>query len=266
MGIIRRFLPHMFIVGTAAVLATVGYILVSLNKDSLGAISLTTYIGIVVMAVSMKLAGYLLGNPIPHADGKKYGDVMDWAMLLFVWPSYVTPLILMPYLIGNAQLIFGLFAVGIGLFTGISLYALSLSRDRVAAKRRHSKWFYFIPAFLYVIPALVIGYFVVAKFSNNMTVMRFANIGGLLLGAFFSFYCIKLALFDLFTYDVRRYKFFDLLPLILVVGGVIAVAEIALPLFAGKVEQMYLLYTLSIFALVVAQVLGVLSVTRRAKF
>jgi hypothetical protein len=244
----------------------VGYILVGLNKDSLGAVSLTTYIGIVVMAVAMKLSGYLLGNPQRHADGKKYGDVMDWAMLLFVWPSYVTPLILMPYLIGNATLIFGLFAVGIALFAGVSLYALSLSRDRVTAKRRHSKWFYFIPAFLYVIPALVIGYFVVAKFSTNLPVMRFANIGGLLLGAFFSFYCIKLALFDLFSYEVRKYKILDFLPLVLVVGGVIAVAEIALPLFAGKVEQMYLLYTMSMFTLVVAQVLGVLSVTRRAKF
>lgn len=266
MGAIFRFMPQLFILGTAAVLALVGYILVNLNKDSLGTVSLTTYIGIVVMAVAMKLSGYLLGERQPHADGKKYGDVMDWAMLLFVWPSYVTPLILMPYLIGNAQLIFGLFAVGITLFAGISLYALSLSRDRVKAKRRHAKWFYFIPAFLYTIPALVIGYFVVAKFSTNLPVMRFANIGGLLLGAFFSFYCIKLALFDLFTYEVRKYKIMDLLPLVLVVGGVIAVAEYALPLFAGKVEQMYLLYTLSIFALVVAQVMGVLAVTRRAKF
>lgn len=256
----------LFILGTAGLLAAVGYILVGINKDSLGAVSLTTYIGIVVMAVAMKLSGYFVGTPRPHADGKKYGNAMDWAMLLFAWPSYVTPLIALPYLIGNAQLIFGLFAVGIALFAGISLYGLSISRDRVTAKRRHAKWFYFIPAFLYVIPALVIGYFVVAKFSTNLTVMRFANIGGLLLGAFFSFYCIKLALFDLFTYDVRKYKILDVLPLVLVVAGVIGVAEVALPLFTGKVEQMYLLYTLSIFALVCAQVTGVLAVTRRAKF
>ncbi|HMY12034.1 MAG TPA: hypothetical protein PKC74_10445, partial [Turneriella sp.] len=85
-------------------------------------------------------------------------------------------------------------------------------------------------------------------------------------GAFFSFYCIKLALFDLFTWDVRRYKLMDLVPLVTVVGFVVVIAEIALPLFVGKAEQMYLLYTLSIFALACAQVLGVLSVTRRAKF
>ena len=257
---------QIFILATAGGLAAVGYFLVGLNKDSLGVVSLTTYIGIVVMAVAMKLSGYMVGAPQPHADGKKYGDVMDWAMLLFVWPSYVTPLILLPHLKGNADLIFALFAVGIALFSGVSLYALSLSRDRITAKRRHSKWFYFIPAFLYAVPALVIGYFVVAKFANNLPVMRLANIGGLLLGAFFSFYCVKLALFDLFTYDVRKYKIFDLLPLVFVIGGAIAVAEFALPLLAGKVSEMYLLYTLSIFALVVAQVMGVLSVTRRAKF
>jgi hypothetical protein len=106
----------------------------------------------------------------------------------------------------------------------------------------------------------------VAKFNSNITVMRFANIGGLVIGGFFSFYCIKLALFDLFTYDVRKYSVFDLTPLIIVIAMVIGIAEIALPLFAGKPEQMYLLYSLSIFALACAQVIGVLSVTRRAKF
>jgi hypothetical protein len=257
---------QIFILSTAGAMAAIGYLLVGMNKDSLGIVSLTTYIGIIVMAVSMKLSGYLLGEPRTHADGRKYGDVMDWAMLLFIWPSYVTPLILLPYLIGNMLLIFGLFAVGISLFAGVSLYALSISQDRLTAKRRHSKWFYFIPAFLYTVPALLIGYFVVAKFSDNLNVMRIANIGGLLLGGLFSFYCIKLALFDLFTYEVRKYAIMDLLPLFLVIPGIVVVAEFALPLFAGKVEQMYLLYTLSIFALTVAQVLGVLSVTRRAKF
>lgn len=257
---------QLFILGTAGVLLAVGYILVSLNKDSLGAVSLTTYIGIVVMAVTMKLSGYLLGAPQPHADGKKYGDVMDWAMLLFVWPSYVTPLIIMPYLIGNTKLIFALFGVGIALFAGVSLYGLSLSHDRLTGKRRHTKWFYFIPSFLYTIPALIIGYFVVAKFSDNIPVMRLANIGGLLLGGFFSFYCIKLAVFDLFTYDVRKYSIMELAPLFLVIAGVIGIAELVFPLLAGKVSEMYLLYTLSIFALVTVQVTGVLSVGRRAKF
>jgi hypothetical protein len=187
-------------------------------------------------------------------------------MLLFVWPSYVTPLLLMPYLIGDVAKIFGLFTIGIALFAGVGLWALSISNDRIKGTRRHAKWFYFIPSYLYTIPALVIGYFVVAKFNSNITVMRFANIGGLVIGGFFSFYCIKLALFDLFTYDVRKYSVFDLTPLIIVIAMVIGIAEIALPLFAGKPEQMYLLYSLSIFALACAQVIGVLSVTRRAKF
>lgn len=266
MKLTGKIQAQLFILGTAVVMLAAGYLLVSMNKDSLGAVSLTTYIGIVVMAVSMKLSGYLLGEGQQHADGKRYGDVMDWAMLLFVWPSYVTPLIVMPYLIGNTMLILGLFGVGIALFAGISLYALSLSHDRLMGKRRHSKWFYFIPSFLYTIPALIIGYFVVAKFCDNISVMRIANIGGLVLGGFFSFYCIKLALFDLFTYDVRKYSIMELAPLFLVIAGVIAIAEIALPLFAGKVSEMYLLYTLSIFALVTVQVTGVLSVARRAKF
>lgn len=255
-----------FILITAAGLAAVGYALVALNKDSLGAVSITTYIGIVVMAVAMKLSGYLLGEPKPHADGKKYGDVMDWAMLMFVWPSYVTPLIVMPYLIGHLKLIFALFAVGIALFAGVSVWALGISNDRVQGIRRHSKWFYFIPSFLYTVPALVIGYFVVGAFAADLKILRIANYGGLLLGAFFSFYCIKLAIFDLYTYDKRRYSFFDLAPLFIVLALVVVIAEIALPLFVGKGEQMYLLYTLSIFALVTAQIFGVLSVTRRAKF
>jgi uncharacterized membrane protein len=58
----------------------------------------------------------------------------------------------------------------------------------------------------------------------------------------------------------------DLVPLAAVVCFVVIIAEIALPLFVGKTEQIYLLYTLSIYALACAQVLGVLSVTRRAKF
>lgn len=84
---------QIFILGTAGALAAIGYLLVALNKDSLGAVSLTTYIGIVVMAVSMKISGYLITGPRHAIEGKQYGDVMDWAMLLFVWPSYVTPLI-----------------------------------------------------------------------------------------------------------------------------------------------------------------------------
>lgn len=115
-------------------------------------------------------------------------------------------------------------------------------------------------------PALIIGWFVVGSFASDLTILRIANYGGLLLGAFFSFYCIKLALFDLFTWDIRKYKLMDLLPLAAVVAFVVVVAELALPLFIGKAEQMYLLYTLSIFALACAQVLGVLSVTRRANF
>ncbi len=257
---------QIFILGTAGALATIGYLLVALNKDSLGAVSLTTYIGIVVMAVAMKLSGYLITGPRRPIDGKQYGDVMDWAMLLFVWPSYVTPLIVMPLIIGNVGLIFALFAAGIGLFAFIATWGLKISTDRLRGRRRHAKWFYFIPSFLYSVPALVIGWFVVAKFAADLNILRIANYGGLLLGAFFSFYCIKLALFDLFTWDVRRYKLMDVLPLITVVGFVVVIAEIALPLFVGKTEQIYLLYTLSIFALACAQVLGVLSVTRRAKF
>ncbi len=257
-----------FILGNAAVMAVVGYVLVSLNKDSLGAVAITTYIGIVVMAVSLKIAGYLIPRPPAPADPsvKQYGDVMDWAMLLFVWPSFAAPLIVLPYLIGNVFLIFALFAVGIGMFALIGVWGVKISSDRISGKRRHSKWFYFIPSLLYTLPALIIGYFVVASFSENITVMRIANAGGLLLGGFFSFYCIKLALYDLFTYDVRRYSVFDVLPLIVVLIVIPVVAEFALPLFAGKTDQMYLLYTLSIFALTVTQVLGVLSVTRRAKF
>lgn len=257
-----------FILGNAAAMAVIGYILVALNKDSLGAVAITTYIGIVVMAVSLKLSGYLIPRPPAPADPavKQYGDVMDWAMLLFVWPSFAAPLIVLPYLIGSVTLIFALFVVGIGLFAVIGIWGVKISADRISGKRRHAKWFYFIPSALYSVPALIIGYFVVASFSENMTVMRIANAGGLLLGGFFSFYCIKLAMFDLFTYDVRRYSVFDLLPLILVLLLEPLVAEIALPLFSGQVDQMYLLYTLSIFALTVTQVLGVLSVTRRAKF
>lgn len=257
-----------FILGNAAVMAVVGYVLVALNKDSLGAVAITTYIGIVVMAVSLKLSGYLIQRPPVPADPsvKQYGDVMDWAMLLFVWPSFAAPLIVLPYLIGSVTLIFALFVVGIGMFAIIGVWGVKISNDRITGKRRHSKWFYFIPSLLYTIPALIIGYFVVASFSENMTIMRIANAGGLLLGGFFSFYCIKLALFDLFTYDVRRYRVFDLLPLVLVLIFEPLIAEIALPLLAGQVDQMYLLYTLSIFALTVTQVLGVLSVTRRAKF
>ncbi len=257
---------QLFIVAAAGGLAAIGYLLVALNKDSLGAVSLTTYIGIVVMAVAMKLSGYLLGIPKPHADNKTYGDVMDWAMLLFVWPSYVTPLIVMPHIVGNMKLIFGLFAVGIGLFAAISLWALNISGERVAGKRRHSKWFYFIPSFLYTVPALIIGYFVVGKFAGDLKILRIANYGGLAIGAFFSFYCIKLAVFDLFPWDKRRYSFFDLMPLVLVLALVVVVAEIALPFFVGQADQMFLLYTLSIYALVTAQVLGVLSVSRRTKF
>ena len=257
---------QLFILGAAGGLAAVGYLLVATNKDSLGAVSLTTYIGIVVMAVAMKLSGYLLGAPKPHSDGKRYGDVMDWAMLLFVWPSYVTPLIVLPHIVGNQKLIFGLFAVGIGLFAVVSLWALQISGHRVNGERRYSKWFYFIPSFLYTIPALIIGYFVVGKFAGDLKILRFANYGGLLIGAFFSFYCIKLAVFDLFTWENRRYSFFDLMPLVVVLALVVVIAELALPLFVGQADQMYLLYTLSIFALATAQVLGVLSVSRRAKF
>lgn len=257
---------QIFILGTAGALAAIGYLLVALNKDSLGAVSLTTYIGIMVMAVSMKLSGYLITGPRHPIEGRQYGDVMDWAMLLFVWPSYVTPLIVMPLIIGNVALIFALFAVGIGLFAFIATWGLKISTDRIRGKRRHAKWFYFIPSFLYSVPALIIGWFVVGKFASDLTILRVANYGGLLLGAFFSFYCVKLALFDLFTWDVRRYKLMDLVPLLSVVGFVVVIAEIALPLFVGKAEQIYLLYTLSIFALACAQVLGVLSVARRAKF
>lgn len=259
---------QIFILGNAAALAVVGYVLVALNKDSLGAVAVITYIGIVVMTVSLKLSGYLIPRPKPSSDPavKQYGDVMDWAMLLFVWPSFAAPLVVLPYLIGNLWLIFCLFVTGIGLFALIGVWGLNISSDRISGKRRHSKWFYFIPSFLYAIPAMIIGYFVVASFSENMQVMRLANAGGLVIGGFFSFYCIKLALFDLFTYDVRRYSVFDFLPLVMVIVAVPFVAEVALPLFAGKVEQMYLLYSLSIFALTATQVLGVLSVTRRAKF
>lgn len=257
---------QLFIVGTGVAMAAIGYFLVSMNKGSLGAISITTYIGIIAMAVAIKISGYLLGAKQPHSDGKLYGDVMDWAMLIFVWPSYVTPLVVMQFLATNQNFVFALFGVGILLFVFIALWGLSISNDRVSGKRRHSKWYYFIPSFLYTIPALIIGYFVVGKFSSNLTVMRFANIGGLLLGALFSFYCIRLALFDLFDYDVRKYRLFDLFPLVSVVVGVAVVAEFALPLLAGKNDEMYLLYSLSIFALVCAQILGVLSVTRRAKF
>lgn len=257
---------QLFILGTAGALAAIGYLLVALNKDSLGAVSLTTYIGIIVMAVTMKLSGYLITGPRHPIENKQYGDVMDWAMLLFVWPSYVTPLIVLPLIVGNLALIFALFAVGIGLFAFVATWGLKISVDRIRGKRRHAKWFYFIPSFLYTVPALIIGYFVVGSFAGDLTILRFANYGGLLLGGFFSFYCIKLAVFDLFTYDVRSYKIGDLLPLVSVLAMVVVIAELALPLFVGKAEQMYLLYTLSIFALACAQVLGVLSVTRRAKF
>ncbi len=259
---------QIFILGNAAAMAVIGYVLVALNKDSLGAVAVTTYIGIVVMTVSLKLSGYLIPRPQAPSDPAviQYGDVMDWAMLMFVWPSFAAPLIVLPYFVGNVALLFGLFVVGISLFALIGVWAVKISHDRISGKRRHSKWFYFIPSFLYAVPAMVIGYFVVASFSENMQVMRIANAGGLVIGGFFSFYCIKLALFDLFTYDVRKYGILDFLPLVLVLIFVPAVAEYALPLFAGKVEQMYLLYSLSIFALTTAQVLGVLSVTRRAKF
>lgn len=257
---------QIFILGTAGTLAVIGYLLVALNKDSLGAISLITYIGIIVMAVAMKLSGYLITGPRQAIEGKHYGDAMDWALLFFVWPSYVVPLIVLPLLVGNVALIFALFAVGIGLFAFVALWGLKISADRIHGKRRHAKWFYFIPAFLYSIPALVIGWFVVGSFASNLTLLRVANYGGLLLGAFFSFYCVKLAVFDLFTWETRRYQLMDLLPFGVVVVFIAVVAELALPLFVGKVEQIYLLYTLSIFALACAQVLGVLSVTRRAKF
>lgn len=257
---------QVFILGTAGALAAIGYLLVALNKDSLGAISLITYIGIIVMAVAMKLSGYLITGPRQAIDGKQYGDVMDWALLFFVWPSYVAPLIVLPLLIGNVALIFALFAVGIGLFAFIALWGLKISADRLHGKRRHTKWFYFIPSFLYSVPALVIGWFVVARFAGDLVILRIANYGGLLLGAFFSFYCVKLAVFDLFTWENRHYRLMDLLPLGVVVAFIAVVAELALPLFAGKAEQVYLLYTLSIFALACAQVLGVLSVARRAKF
>lgn len=257
---------QVFIISTAAALAAIGFILVSLNKDSLGAVSLTTYIGIVVMAVAMKLSGYLINTPKAMIETKQYSDVMDWAMLLFVWPSYVTPLILLPYLIGNASLIFALFAVGIALFAGIGLMGIKISADRIGGTRRHSKWFYFIPAFLYSVPALIIGFFFVQKFSGDMTLLRVANYGGLGIGAFFSFYCVKLAVFDLFTWETRRYSVADLFPLLSVVAGVVVIAELALPLFLGKTNEVFLLYTLSVFALAAAQTLGVLSVARRAKF
>jgi hypothetical protein len=191
---------------------------------------------------------------------------MDWAMLLFVWPSYVTPLIVLPLIIGNTGLIFALFAAGIGLFAFIATWGLKISADRLRGHRRHAKWFYFIPSFIYTVPALIIGWFVVSKFASELMILRLANYGGLLLGTFFSFYCIKLAVFDLFPWEERRYKLPDLLPLVIVVALVVVIAELALPLFLGKAEQMYLLYSLSIFGLVCAQVLGVLSVTRRAKF
>jgi len=257
---------QIFILGTGGALAAIGYLLVALNKDSLGAVSLTTYIGIIVMAVAMKLSGYLITVPRHAIEGKQYGDVMDWAMLLFVWPSYVTPLIVLPLIIGNTGLIFALFAAGIGLFAFIATWGLKISADRLRGRRRHAKWFYFIPSFLYSVPALIIGWFVVSKFASDLTILRLANYGGLLIGAFFSFYCIKLALFDLFAWDVRRYQLMDFLPLVTVLVIVVVIAEIALPLFLGKAEQVYLLYSLSIFALACAQVLGVLSVTRRAKF
>ncbi|HRP70726.1 MAG TPA: hypothetical protein PLY93_14465 [Turneriella sp.] len=263
---LRKYLPQLFILSTAALLAIVGYVLVDLNKNSLGVVSITTYIGIVVMAVAMKIAGYLLGDKVPHANGKKYGDVMDWAMLLFVWPSYVTPLVVVPHLVGHTLPIFALFIVGIGLFATLSLVGLQISANRINGKRRYATWLYFIPAFLYIIPALIIGYFIVGKFSTSLTVMRFANIGGLLLGAFFSFYCVKIANSDLFDYDNRRYRFFDLAPLFFVVIAVAIIAEFALPLFQGRAHEMYLLYTMELYTLIVAQVLGVLSVTRRAKF
>ncbi len=105
----RRFLPEIFILSVAVSLSFVGYVLVDTNKDSLGIISVTTFIGVIVMAVSLKIAGFLLGAKKAHANGKFYGGAMDWAMLLFVWPSYVTPLVIAPHLVGETPKIFSLF-------------------------------------------------------------------------------------------------------------------------------------------------------------
>jgi len=57
----RRFLPEIFILSVAVSLSFVGYVLVDTNKDSLGIIAVTTFIGVIVMAVSLKIAGFLLG-------------------------------------------------------------------------------------------------------------------------------------------------------------------------------------------------------------
>ncbi|MBV6492409.1 MAG: hypothetical protein LDLANPLL_00402 [Turneriella sp.] len=261
----RRFLPEIFILSVAVSLSFVGYVLVDTNKDSLGIIAVTTFIGVIVMAVSLKIAGFLLGAKKAHANGKFYGSVMDWAMLLFVWPSYVTPLVIAPHLVGETPKIFSLFILGIFLFVGIAFYALSISRDRIEGKRRHAKWLYFIPSFLFTIPALLIGYFIVGRYSTSLLVLRIANVGGVLLGAFFSFYCVKIAVFDLFDSDKRKYRLLDWLPIAVASVCVIAIAEFILPQFQGKTQEVYLLFTLGLYALVVAQVLGVLSVSRRAK-
>lgn len=259
-------LAQLFILGVAGALALLGFVLVNLNKDSLGAVALITYIGVVVMAVSLKISSYLLRVPRQPIGDRQYGDIMDWAIVFFVWPCYAIPLVVLPWLIGNVAAIAALFLAGIAFFVAIGLWGLKISADRISGKRRYAKWFYFIPAFLYTIPALVIGWFVVNRFAAEPFFLRLANYGGLLLGAFFSFYCVKLALFDLFDWQSRRYRLADFLPLALAIMIVAIAAEWALPLFAGKAAEIYLLYTLSLYALAAAQLLGVLSVSRRAGF
>lgn len=260
------FKAQAFVIATAVILTGVGFFLVSENQNSLGAISLSTYLGVIAMAVVMQLSSALLKGPKQSVDGKEYGHVMGWAMLFFVWPSYVTPLLVLPTVVGKTSLVMGLFVTGILLFVGISLFALKVSFDRMQGKRRYAKWLYFIPSFLYVVPALVIGYFVVGAFTSNLTTLRIAHYGSLLLGGVFSYFVIRIALFDLFPYEKRKYSIFDLFPLGSVIVGVVVLSEILLPLFQGQTQQMYLLFTLSLYALVCAQILGVLSVSRRAKF
>lgn len=257
---------QVFILGVGGALAAAGYLLVTLNKDSLGAVTVTTYVGVIVMALAMKVSGYLISGPRHTVGGVQYGDVMDWAILFFVWPGYVTPLIVLPLVAGNIALVFALFAAGIGLFAFVATWGLRISADRLRGRRRYAKWFYFVPGFVYAVPALVVGWFVVNRFAQDAAALRFAHVAGLLLGALCSVFSVRLALTDLFAWDARRYRPMDLVPLAGVVTMAAILAELAVPLFLGRPEQLYLLYTLSMYALACAQLLGVLSVTRRAKF
>lgn len=238
-------------------------IIIPENLNSANTLFLGYFLAL-ISNVGTYYAGQFLVN-MRHAQ-PHFKSRVPWLLLIYLCPAFILPFFLIPFAVGNFTLLISMFMGGQLAFSVIYLSAIFVQKNRAGGKRRFAKWFYFIPLWIFLIPAAIIGWFITSAYHAEASYLRIGNLTSVIMGVVFYYISVRMPVIDLGEQaEPRRIKWYVHIPVLLMSVSILGIAEFALPLFIGKKTEIFLLFSLSLYGIACTHLAGVLLVTNPKK-